>query len=376
MFAYKTNSPQYLDYIASVKSRKEIEADPDLCLLLENPYIKDNMEMAIRWAKAKTGDYQDKYDFLEYFMCNGPELDADTILHYRAKSFNDPVVMEIAYSYFSSSESQREIREKRKNKYGKNLDDCFQNPCFYLGRFTPMMGELGDEGNTYGLFSYMARNLKVWGEKKKLIAQVEEKRRQGHLTPEAAQTQIAEIEKKFSNSSDDTSMVKPSEAPQGTAVERKSWWKRLVIPAFERGWNLLSKDAIEGSDDFINELINNTNCVTNANQIGDWMSSAIKEKISIITKANVKRSLGDCSRLWSQLRNFNMFQSKNNTFGPISYTQLTGNTTPIGTNLQTVPNPAPDVSDATDTLQATYEVITNADGEQQVVLTGDFPKEQ
>jgi len=42
---------------------------------------------------------------------------------------------------------------------------------------------------------------------------------------------------------------------------------------------------------------------------------------------------------------------------------LTGNTTPIGTNLQTVPNPAPDVSDATDTLQATYEVITNADGE-------------
>ena len=166
--------------------------------------------MAIRWAKAKTGDYQDKYDFLEYFMCNGPELDADTILHYRAKSFNDPVVMEIAYSYFSSSESQREIREKRKNKYGKNLDDCFQNPCFYLGRFTPMMGELGNENNTYGLFSYMARKLKVLGEKKKLIAQVEEKRRLGHLTPDAAQKQINEIEKKFSNSSNDTSMVQPS----------------------------------------------------------------------------------------------------------------------------------------------------------------------
>jgi hypothetical protein len=72
MYAYKTNSADYLDYVASVKSRKEIMADPDLCLLLENELIRDNMEMAIRWNEAKYGDYQDKYDFMEYFMCNGP----------------------------------------------------------------------------------------------------------------------------------------------------------------------------------------------------------------------------------------------------------------------------------------------------------------
>ena len=71
MYAYKTNSADYLDYVASVKSRKEIMADPDLCLLLENELIRDNMEMAIRWNEAKYGDYQDKYDFMEYFMCNG-----------------------------------------------------------------------------------------------------------------------------------------------------------------------------------------------------------------------------------------------------------------------------------------------------------------
>jgi hypothetical protein len=116
MYAYKTNSPHYLDYVASLKTREQILADPDLCPLLENPYIKDNMEIALRWNKAKYGDYQDKYDFLEYLMCNGPELDADTILHYRLRAYNDPVCMEIAYSYLSDTQKLAEIR---KDKYEK-----------------------------------------------------------------------------------------------------------------------------------------------------------------------------------------------------------------------------------------------------------------
>ena len=40
-----------------MKSRKEIEADPDLCLLLENPYIKDNMEMAVLARNLKTAEF-------------------------------------------------------------------------------------------------------------------------------------------------------------------------------------------------------------------------------------------------------------------------------------------------------------------------------
>ena len=40
MFPYKSNSPQYLDYIAATLSRKQIEDDPTLCLLLENELIK------------------------------------------------------------------------------------------------------------------------------------------------------------------------------------------------------------------------------------------------------------------------------------------------------------------------------------------------
>jgi hypothetical protein len=84
MFAYKTNSADYLDYVAASISREELLNDPDLCFLLENPYIRDNMEVAFAWHAAKFGDYEDKYNFVEYYLCNGPELDADTLLHYRA----------------------------------------------------------------------------------------------------------------------------------------------------------------------------------------------------------------------------------------------------------------------------------------------------
>ena len=153
MFAYKTNSADYLDYVASTLTREQILADPDLCLLLENPYIKDNMEVAILWNKAKYGDYQDKYEFMEYLMCNGPELDADTILHYRAKADSDPVCMEIAYSYLSNVETLSQIREK---KYNKETGDCFTNPCFYMGKFSAMMGSCGDVRSTYSPFNRLA----------------------------------------------------------------------------------------------------------------------------------------------------------------------------------------------------------------------------
>lgn len=350
MFAYKTNSPQYLDYIASVKSRKEIEADPDLCLLLENPYIKDNMEMAIRWAKAKTGDYQDKYDFLEYFMCNGPELDADTILHYRAKSFNDPVVMEIAYSYFSSPESQREIREKRKNKFGKNLDDCFQNPCFYLGRFTPQMGALGDETATEGIFTYMANLFNSEEVKKRRLTDiVKRKLSNNEISTEAADALIDKINKNTLTDDEKKNLV-PKQQTHFNAVGNSNTQNRTFTQWFKSGCAKLMKDILDGTDEFANELIENTNCITNANNIGDWMAHAIQEKISIITKANVKRRLGDCARLWSQLRNFNMFDPTTNKFGPISFEQTVDGVTPIGTRLNVLVNGAPNVSDASATV--------------------------
>jgi hypothetical protein len=169
MFPYKTNSPDYLDYIAANMTREEILASPKFCGLLENEYIRDNTEVALRWHAAKFGDYQAKWDFVEYYLCNGPELDADTLLHYRALAQADPVVMEIAYSYFSDADLLLELRE---TKYGKERGDrwtdCFKNPCFYLGDFSGVMGSMGDSKNVDTYFNLIADKWKAyWNTDKK-----------------------------------------------------------------------------------------------------------------------------------------------------------------------------------------------------------------
>jgi hypothetical protein len=193
MFAYKTNSADYLDYVASVLTRDEILANPDLCLLLENEYIKDNMEIALRWQAAKTGDYQDKYEFVEYLLCNGPELDADTILHYRAKCQTEPVYMEIAYSYLSNPETLKLIR---KDKYNKESDSCFNNPCFYLGRFSSVMGSIGDVKATYSPFNTIADWINSVSFEKQAEAQYGKQLQQGLITQEEYDKKIEEAKLK------------------------------------------------------------------------------------------------------------------------------------------------------------------------------------
>jgi hypothetical protein len=51
--------------------------------------------------------------------------------------------------------------------------------------------------------------------------------------------------------------------------------ERIFIKPFTEGWTKLNKDILEGTDDFTNEIIESTNCITNANNIGDWMANAI-----------------------------------------------------------------------------------------------------
>ena len=362
MFAYKTNSPQYLDYIASVLSRKQIQADPDLCLLLENEYIKDNMEMAIRWNEAKYGDYQAKYDFVEYFMCNGPELDADTILHYRAKCFTDPTIMEIAHSYFPNTGV---IAETRKNKYGKETDDCFQNPCFYLGRFSGVMGHLGDVENTYGVFSWMSNVLRAKGLREKQATSIaNRKASNGQISKEEAEAkakeaQLAETNLQKSSSAD---VIKPTTADgvegEGNNVPAMGTkcFMTVIPESFQRGWNQWWKSVTDGTTDFTDEILESTNGVLNAEKIGDWTASKFGGMFELIAKANVRRQLGDCGRLWSQVRRLNLF-SPNNAFGPINPSQLAGNQYPDGTPTDPLGNATPNAGDANPDVKAAREAM-------------------
>lgn len=344
MYAYKTNSADYLDYVASLKSRQEILADPDLCPLLENIYIKDNMEVALLWNKAKYGDYQDKYDFLEYFFCNGPELDADTILHYRMKAFNDPVCMEIAYSYLSDTQQLSQIR---KEKYKKQTDDCFKNPCFYLGKFSAMMGNCGDIKNTKTAFNMISNWAeRVLKDKQKQIKEFNDKK-QGKQTSKTDKTDVTKkIEDIKDSPQGSNDKVQPKGGLDGDAQEStnvtgaRSVWDVLIPQAVQKGIKALGAQLIDGNQDFTNDLMKNYRTASNAKHIGDWMATPVAEMLDLVTKANVRRQLGDCGRLWSQVRRLRLFTSDNH-YGPITADQIISNTNTDGTPQQVVANTQP-----------------------------------
>lgn len=374
MFAYKTNSPDYLDYVASVLTREEILADPNLCMLLENEYIKDNMEIAILYNKAKYGDYQDKYDFVEYLMCNGPELDADSILHYRAKCAIDPTMMEIAYSYLNDANKLSDIRTK---KYGKKSDDCFSNPCFYLGKFSAVMGSIGDSKATFSPFNTIADLIWSTSHEKQAEATYGKQLRQGIIDQATYDAKIAEAKAKDAEekaqregNTGSNAKVMPSGSaiPTGTDAGDKMppvgmsrpCFVQSIIPAIQKGWNMMIGQVLEGNCEFTSELVNSTNCLTNAKRLGDWMAQPVAEMIDLSSKANVHRHLGDCARLWSQVRRLNLF-GKENVYSPVTADQLVGDTYVDGTPMTPIANTYATAKDTSVTLEEIHDSMQETD---------------
>ena len=398
MFAYKTNSPDYLDYIASVKSREEILADPKLCVLLENPYIKENMEVALAWRKAKFGDYKDKYDFVEYYLCNGPELDADTLLHYRAEASADPVVMEIAYSYFNDTSVLSEIRETKYNK--KKSDDnewwnCFTNPCFYLGDFSGVMGSMGDSHNVETFWSNMAERWNSWHWSDK--AQEANLERRDKLEPHSSP-----LAKKLDNAikGGATSAVQgaasavasaaglggkevltpkdgSNPAGQGPTVQATM---SKVQPSATEGWWEISKLAFSSDKEFVEKFQNKyMGSRWHMPKFGDVMAGTFSDAIALTDKAHVARQLGDCYRLWSQVRRLSIF-GEGNKVAPITSDALVEFKQADGNPAQIVGVTHPKPADATapvkraktikDELQSQAKSNKKADKQQSSASSG------
>ena len=354
MFAYKTNSSDYLDYVAASLTREEILNDPDLCFLLENPYIKDNMEVALAWNAAKFGDYEDKYNFVEYYLCNGPELDADTLLHYRALAQADPVVMEIAYSYFSDVSVLSDIRE---TKYGKKKNgdwtDCFKNPCFYLGDFSGVMGSMGDNKNVDTYFNVLSEQWNATFNKKELI-----KKKQEELIKQGREKEAAEVGDNFSSDSSalklsvagnkilkpnvegfDTTKGRAGTSPSSDHLSSK------IRPEYSKGWATIGQNIFRNDVAFAQDCAKVTkwSCPL---KFGDWMGRSVAQQVDLLDKANVARMLGDCFRMWTQVRNLRVFGS-DNQYGPITSDQLVKNRMADGTTRFCFKNSHPTPADAT-----------------------------
>lgn len=356
MFPYKTNSPDYLDYVASALTREEILANPDLCVLLENEYIKDNMEVALKWRAAQFGDYAAKYDFVEYYLCNGPELDADTLLHYRGRAQADPVVMEIAYSYFSDPLVLSEIREK---KYGKKKNndwtDCFKNPCFYLGDFSPAMGSMGDVGNwkTYWKDFGEKFTLKFW---EKNFWMRENQAKAIGADPPQKPAVNGNVVQDVVDSATGSAPIKPQdvEKPSGNPPGG-SMLATKIRPSYWEGWETLGAAFAERNNEKFNQgmgIINDAHTGWLSHiKMDDWFGGAIAKTLDLVDKTNTVRQLGDCYRMWSQVRRLQIF-GEDNQYGPIRSDQLVADKMTDGTARQTFAQTHPAPADTTQGINA------------------------
>lgn len=283
---YVSNSPKYLDYIASTMTREEILADDNLCQLLNNPYIKDNMETALAWAEAEVGGFDEKFQFVKQFLCNAPELDTDTIMHYREIILDDEEYSMIANYYFSDINI---VDDFRINEFGKETastsGNCLLNPCNYLNDLSLNLGITGDPRNFRTIENLFALFIR-----KKKDEQEENKPNESHP--------ISEVD---------------HEATQG-AIRPNPAGK--LPPKIRRSYGSLCTSISNSLNEFANEIAN-SNIPLQVMSLGDPNAIRNCEAISTMVKSSIFSNLGDCARLWSDLRDLNYYDVEQNTVQPV-----------------------------------------------------------
>jgi hypothetical protein len=264
-----------LAYIASVYTREEIKNNPRLCVLLENPYIKDNMEIALSHREAELGGADEKRKFLESLIANGPELDTDTLMYYREKVLVDDDYYHI---YITEIQNNYEyIDQIRKDRYGKNVDltNCFTQPCNYLGPFSSSIGLIGDSNN-FRTVSNMFSSL------------------------------FSDDENKEEEKENDTAIW---------GQVKQHLWNRLV-PDVQSAFSQINAYIEKSYTDFAKN-IKDSGLGDIALSAGDPNAISRAEIVATPTKVNVFSKLGDCARMWEQMRRLNLYDPNQNKKGPI-----------------------------------------------------------
>lgn len=294
MLIYSTVSPYYFDYLASCRTRQEILDDPELCHFLEDPALKDNMEIALAYNDAKKGGYNEKKQFVEYLLCNGPELDADTICYYREKAYQDPIYIQIAEIEFNDMTL---VDQLRVDKYGKSNDlgDCFTKPCNYLGPFSNVIGLMGDANNFRTMPNIFSTLLNGKEENKTDLSACWGNIRQHMMNKMFPNIQIA--------------------------------CQSLYNCMYDHMKAFADQCKSAGLTDGIN--------------IGDKYSIGRADEISAATKINVHSQLGDCARVWEHMRRFNPYDISQNKKAPMPDSAMVDNRAANGASVDNATAPHP-----------------------------------
>lgn len=312
---YSSNSPQFLEYIASCKTRDDLINDPALCVLLNDPHIKDNMELAFLAREADYGDRAKKSEFIGFFLANGPELDTDTIMHYRNK-----ILMSYAYSSIAKEDyaDLRVVDKLRVEKYGKEIDaqdaeedpekkgssnNCFKNPCDYLQPLNAALGMIGDSENFKTISNIFARKNKEAQDQK-------DKETAG---------------KKDEGTEEDKAVV--SDSVWGNIRKHVS---SRIIPSFQSGYRVMMKTLGNQMSSLADK--NAKAGITNeVSSVGDSSAEEMAENIAGTVKTNIFANMGDCARMWEHIRRLNPYDPTQNTKGPADVMSVQSNRMVEGT---------------------------------------------
>lgn len=299
--------------------------------------------MALRYNEAQKGGYEEKKGFVEYFLCNGPELDTDTIMYYREKAYQDPVYLAIAEIEFANVEI---VDELRVTKYGKenDLSDCFTQPCNYLGPLSSTIGLQGDANNFRtmpNIFSVLLakcqkdkddedKKNKTKTEEEKKKEEEEKKKEESKSATEKAQDKKKEDAKKQGEDS-----MKDVVTAWGYI---KVHLMNLLLPDVRSNAQAVYDSMYDHAERFAKECVKAG--ITTSADIGDPHCIARADQVSAASKVKIYNQLGDCGRLWEHMRRFSPYDKDQNAKGPIPDSKLEANRNVNGTSIDNTSPPS------------------------------------
>ena len=161
MFIYKTNMVERL--VTICKSRDYVLANEDLCPLLENPYLKDDTELAIKYNEYQSGKPGAAEDFVTYFYMHGPELDIGSLMDWRNIVLNDQELSQIAINIDVGSLTEAKVQgEAGSFSWFGNLFECLSNPCQYAKPLSGSIGTLTETARAYNPSSGMEGSTELY----------------------------------------------------------------------------------------------------------------------------------------------------------------------------------------------------------------------
>lgn len=134
MLIYSHTTPQKLIPIAI--SRDYLRENTDLCDLVDDPAFAVDIDTAINYNGAISGDPAKIETFLNGFILSGYALDAATIQYYVNTVQNNPIFVPYI----------RNINRNFSKDYNV-FTDCLNSPCNYFRPVSPNIGTIADVGS-------------------------------------------------------------------------------------------------------------------------------------------------------------------------------------------------------------------------------------